>query len=179
MPRPQKSWWLFVIWRSVSLPIAACVYWIVGSAGIRNELPVFAMKLHRLPLPLFSYLSRFKGLESLDLAHVFALILMIAVLILSKRMMTLVFFRRDDIRQALKSLNTGEWLQVCMAVVLILGDACVFFSGLSNHANAMWGGQQRILVPAISTAMYIALILFLGYCDYLLEPESPTQEFNS
>ncbi len=68
-----------VFWaaNALLLPLIALCYLSIGSEGLRQLMPIFELKLYRLPLPGAGYLELYDGFNRADLSMLFALLLFI------------------------------------------------------------------------------------------------------
>src|SRR5260221_6126163 len=67
-----------VAWKVFTFAVVGIAYIALVSEGLRNLIAAFALRLHKLPLPSFAVLRNYRWSYRLDLAHLFAMLLMIA-----------------------------------------------------------------------------------------------------
>src|SRR5438105_900247 len=69
---------LSMLWKVFTFIVVGIAYVALVSEGLRNLIAAFALRLHKLPIPGFGALRDYRWGYRLDLAHLFALLLMIA-----------------------------------------------------------------------------------------------------
>src|ERR1700693_3263351 len=67
-----------ILWKALILLVLGVLYFALVSEGMRYVNAALGQKLHKLAIPGFSYLGLEVSLRKLDLAHCFAIMLMIA-----------------------------------------------------------------------------------------------------
>lgn len=149
--------WKLVLWNAVTLPLVGLIYWVVNAQGIRAQMPVFALRLHKIPLPGFSYLRDFEGLYHLDLAHVLAVLLLGFVWYFWIVTVKVLLYGHDEVADPRLNHHTYYLFLFTLAGVLILGDAIVFYCGLFDHVDSLWG-ETSPFVPIVATMLYMALL---------------------
>jgi len=152
----------------IFIPLLGMIYWIVNAQGIRMSIPIFGMKLYKVPFPGFSFLANYKGLRDLDLAHVFALFMLFAVWYLSVRLLKILLFGYD--RQ--DGINAGFDLRFlfCVSAVVILIDVTMFYRGIADQGGLLTGTGG--LTPLIATVGYSGLLAFVAYTHLMLQRRS-------
>ena len=160
-----------VLFTCFVIPILGVIYWIVNSQGIRVSLPIFAMRLHKLPIPGLSYLRKWQNLRDLDLAHVFALFMLVAVWSLSSTVWRLLLYgdapsnRIDPVlyRRCLFSI----------AAPVIMCDLLMFWRGAADQAGLFGGGG---LIPLAATIGYTGLLAFVSFRHVTLQDKGVSHE---
>jgi len=147
------------------IPLLGMIYWIVNSQGIRISIPIFGMKLYKIPIPGFSFLEHYKGLRDLDLAHVFAIFMLFAVWSLSVRLLKILLFGYETDQR----INAEFHLRFlyCVFAVVIICDVIMFFRGIGDQGALLAGSGS--LTPLIATIGYTGLLAFVAYVHVMLK----------
>ncbi len=168
--RPRKSLGQIIAFYSLNLvilPLVALCYLTLGATGLREEMPVFQTRFYRLPIPGASYLRDFDGWDKLDLAAPMALVLFIALGLLWKKIF--VFLQDGDRITKQKEDNPVLfYLMAGIVAVIVLGDAGIFYAGLSSTVESSWNQENAGYIPAVATVIYGAGLALLGawHADY-------------
>ena len=127
---------------------------------------VFQTRFYRLAIPGASYLRDMDGWDKLDLALPMALVLFIALGLLWKKVF---MFLQDG---ALIASQRQEnpilfYLMVGIVLIIVLGDAGIFYAGLSSTVASSWN-ENAGYIPAVATVIYGAGLALLGawHADY-------------
>ena len=141
------------------LPAILVVYLTVVAEGLRLLLGVFGTRLSRTAIPGAGILEQFDGWNRVDIASVTALILCVTV--------SYVWFRVFNELSGRGDLAQGGTPQVVLlllsiiAAILVIGDALIFYFGLSSQASSGWTETpQYVCVGA--TVLYSVGLAFLG-----------------
>jgi hypothetical protein len=154
-----------LMFTAIVIPVLGLIYWIVNSQGLRLSISIFATKLYDIPLPGFSFLARYKGVDDLDLAHVFAIFMLFAVWFLTVRLLKMFLFGYEADARLNNTFHKGFLYSV--SAVVILADLVMFYQGILDQT---WGfGSAGGLTPAIATIGYTGLLAFLAYVHIILE----------
>jgi len=141
------------------------IYWVVNSQGIRISLPTLGMKLHKVPLPGFSILAHYKGLRDLDLAHMLALAMLIAVWFLSVGLLKVLLFGYEPNER----LNASFHLPFlyCVSAIVIFTDLTMFYVGVADQGGLLTGSGG--FTPLVATVGYAGLIAFVAYTHVMFK----------
>lgn len=157
-------------WNCVSLPCIAIIYWVINAQGLRMAMPIFATRLWKLPIPGVSYLANYEGLYRLDLAHVFALILLFSVWYLWIVLVKTLLYGNYLAPDPKMNQKTYFCFLFTLAGILTLGDALLFYSGLSERVDTLWGTANPI-VPILATIVYMAILAFVALVHVHLQAD--------
>lgn len=157
-----------VAWKVFTLPPIMIVYIMLVAPGLRFIAPEFGVKLHKFPLPGFSYLRHYEGFDRMDLAHIFAVIMLVAVWYFLLKLMTIVF--DDKFYFANKSWNSEpySWFVLAAGLVLLVIDCVLFYTSLTCHGS-VWGGSVFSFSATLATLLYLSLNLFIVFVTFNLQ----------
>ncbi|QDV81381.1 hypothetical protein [Planctomycetes bacterium TBK1r] len=170
LPRRRKSLKSQIVFWLVNLvlvaPAIVVVYLTIVADGLRNLMSVFATKLSKLPIPGIGAMAGFDGFNRIDIAAVTAMILCVTVSYIWFRVFTELSGHGRLSRQS-NGNPILVWLLVGIAAILVIGDALIFYAGMSNQAAGGWTGTpQSVCIGA--TVVYSVGLAFLGgyHADY-------------
>ncbi|EAQ79313.1 hypothetical protein [Blastopirellula marina] len=154
----------------VLMPIVALVYLTVGAEGLRVIMPIFQMRLYKLPVPGAGMLRNYDGFDRLDLSMLMALILFIAVTLLWIR----VFKELQEMGEITRQRSRNPilfYLLTGIAAIILLGDAGIFYVGLDSQTSSSWSEAPSYVAPA-ATVLYMAGLALIGawHADYSHSP---------
>lgn len=157
-----------VAWKFFTLPPIMIVYIMLVAPGLRFIAPEFGVKLHKFPLPGFSYLRHYEGFDRIDLAHIFAVIMLVAVWYFLLKLMTIVF--ADQFFFADKRWNSGpySWFVLGTGLALLAIDCLLFYTSLTCHGS-VFGGAVFSFSATLATALYLALNLFIVFVTFNIQ----------
>lgn len=168
MKRRRSFGEFIVFWglNSVILPLVVLCYLTVGAEGLRQTMEVFQTRFYRLPIPGAGMLRNYDGFDRLDLALPMAFVLFVAVTMLWIR----VFKELQSDGNLANQRNRNPILFYLLAgivAVVVLGDAGIFYAGLSSTVASNWN-ETAEYVPLIATVIYSAGLALLGawHADY-------------
>ena len=150
----------------IVLPLVVLCYLTVGAEGLRQTMGVFQTRCYRLAIPGASYLRDMDGWSKLDLAIPMALVLFIALGLLWKKVF--VFLQDGSLITKQKQENPILfYLMVGIVLIIVLGDAGIFYAGLSSTVASSWN-ENAGYIPAVATVIYGAGLALLGawHADY-------------
>ena len=150
----------------IVLPLVVLCYLTVGAEGLRQTMDVFQTRFYRLAIPGASYLRDLDGWDKLDLALPMALVLFIALGLLWKKVFT--FLQDGSLITKQKQENPVLfYLMVGIVLIVVLGDAGIFYAGLSSSVASSWN-ENAGYIPAVATVIYGAGLALLGawHADY-------------
>lgn len=144
----------------IVLPLVVLCYLTVGAEGLRETMGVFQTRVYRLAIPGASYLRDLDGWDKLDLAIPMALVLFIALGLLWKKVF--VFLQDGSLITRQKQENPVLfYLMVGIVLIIVLGDAGIFYAGLSSSVASSWN-ENAGYIPAVATVIYGAGLALLG-----------------
>ena len=147
------------------IPVLGMIYWVCNSQGVRISLPIFGMKLYRIPIPGFSFMQHYQNLRDLDLAHVFAIFMLFAVWVLSIALLEMFLFGvRADERLNMKCHIRFLY---CISAVIIISDIVMFYRGIADQGGLL--DASGGLTPVIATVGYTGLLAFVAYVHVMLK----------
>jgi hypothetical protein len=155
-------------WKCLSLPCLGLIYWVVNSQGIRTQMPIFALRLYKVPLPGLGLLQYFEALCQLDLANIFAMFLLFGVWYLSVAVLRALLYDWTPGSKALANPRLYRRLIFVLAPIVIGGDMLVFYGGLANRVDTVWG-EPSPFVPAVATVVYMGLLVFVSLIHVTFE----------
>jgi len=138
----------------------------VHPSDLAGVLPVFQMRLYNLPIPGAGIARNYDGWNRLDLALLMSLLLFAVVSWLWYRVFTeLLGFGTIWARR--HSAPVVAYLLTGITVVLIAGDAFIFYVGLSSQTASGWSETPEYVAPA-ATIIYACGLAVLGWAhsDY-------------
>lgn len=148
LERRVKFWVL----NAIILPALFVICMAIAARGLKDLLPVMEMRLYRLPLPFVDNLKDYEGFADLDLSHLSAGLLFIAVSLCWKGFIHAA--KGEDANSlSLRGRSLAFYLHAAIGATVLIADAIVFFVGLASQANA-WN-QVPFYVPFIGTALYV------------------------
>lgn len=152
-------------WKVFTFVVVGVAYVALVSEGLRNLIAAFALRLHKLPLPGFAALRNYLWSYRLDLAHLFALLLMTA------NWFTWVLV----LRVYLGGRVRGGWDPVTytrfvtgLGLVLLGCDCVLFYLAMAEQS---WGEGGLAFAPAVATVLYVSILLFVSFVSVYLEPD--------
>jgi hypothetical protein len=148
-----------------AVPMLLLIYGIVNSQGMRMAIAILGMKLYRVPLPGFSYMERVKNLRELDLAHVFAFFMLIAVWILSTALVEIMLFGARS-NERLKTRTHIRFLY-CLSAVVLICDVAMFYRGIIDQGGLLDANSS--VTGIIATIGYSGLLAFVAYVHVMLK----------
>lgn len=142
----------YVLWMLASKLVLGTLYLFLVSEGLRRLVPPLGQKLRTLPG--LGWVADYEATYKLDLAHVFALGLMVITFQLWNAVLRM-WMRADESSIWDNQIVAVAWL------IIVPADALVFFTALGQWS---WAGSPFSFVNVVMTAMYVA---FLGYASYV------------
>lgn len=158
-----------IFWSANLLLVAPAIigiYLTVVADGLRNSLSVFATRLSKLPIPGIGIMAEFDGFDRIDIATVTALIMCVTVSYLWYR----IFIELSGHGRFAGGSGRQDilmWVFAAIAAVLIVGDALIFYAGMSGQTASGWGAQSSTVCIG-ATIVYAVGLAFLGgyHADY-------------
>lgn len=147
------------------MPLVALCYLTVSAEGLRQMMPVFAMRLYKLPLPGAGLLRAYDGWNRLDLSMLMALMLLVAVSYLWIRVFSELIngqlLNRRDQNPIL------FFLLFAIALVVIACDAALFYYGVETRTASGWRSGSET-APIAATIVFVAGLALVGawHADY-------------
>lgn len=162
--RLRKTWdqrLAFAAANLAVLPVVAVCYQVVSSDGLRRMLPVFSVKLSRLPVPGAAYLDAYDGWNRLDGASLAAFVLFGAVTYLWFRLFS-ELVGDGPLAAARRTKPVLFWMLAAMAGVILAGDGVIFLSGLAAKTAGGWSDTPWY-VPPLATVLFLSGQALIGW----------------
>ena len=158
--RTLKEHVVFWSLNALILPIVAICAQAIGADGLRRMMPVFSLRLHKLPIPGAEFIKSYSGFERLDVAMLAAFALFVAVTLLWVRI-----FRElqdfEDLKLQRSQNPIRFFLLATIAGIVLAADAGIFWVGLSSQASSGWS-ETPAWVPTVATVLYMAACSLLA-----------------
>ncbi|WP_430450723.1 hypothetical protein [Rhodopirellula europaea] len=143
------------------MPIIAMIYAQVVAEGLRLLMPVFQLRLYKLPFPGAGLARDYDGFDRLDLAILMSLLLFVVVTWLWIRIFSeLQGFGR--VYQRRKESPVVFGLLSFVAFIIVAGDAMIFYVGISTQSASGWTETPGYVAPA-ATLIYSCGLAMLGW----------------
>ncbi len=144
------KYWSF---NMIVLPLLFALCLAVAAQGIRELAPVMRTRLYRLPFPGIENLRDYQGFADLDLSHIASVLLFIAVTIIWVRVIS-ELKGQGEVMGYLEKNPLAFYLYACIAAIILIADAFVFYMGLAARNNA-WS-ETSVYVSIAFTLLYAA-----------------------
>ncbi|QDU98621.1 hypothetical protein [Lignipirellula cremea] len=150
---------------AIVVPLVGACCLCVGGEGLRRLMPIFQMRLYKLPLPGIGLLRGYDGWNRLDLSLLFAFALFVAVTFLWIRLFRGLLGGKFAAQRSSNPILF--YLVATIAGLILVGDGVLFYFGLASQANESWTVTPSY-IPAGATAVYMAALALLGmwHADY-------------
>ncbi|GAB5407618.1 MAG: hypothetical protein Aurels2KO_58490 [Aureliella sp.] len=145
----------------VIMPVVGLIYASVCAEGLRSLLPVFQLRLYKLPVPGAGLLRGFDGWDRLDLALLMSLLLA-AVLAMTWTKVWIELLGHGSIADTKQTKPIVFCLLTSIAAIMIAGDALIFYVGLKTQAASSWAETPSYVAPA-ATILYSCGLALLGW----------------
>jgi hypothetical protein len=162
---------LLWLWLVVAKFPFAVIYLLVISEGLRLSVPPLAQRLGKIP-----FLSMFRDYEAtyrLDLAHIFAVGLLVAVLWLAERALHFYLDPNGAFKDSLWPAETLQRLVPVLCGVILGADLVLFYVGI---ANSGWGGARLSFTALIATVAYAGVLTFVSFVSLSLKATAQAAE---
>ncbi|MEO1616657.1 MAG: hypothetical protein AAFV88_12445 [Planctomycetota bacterium] len=148
------------------VPAIVVVYLTIVADGLRSTLAVFATKLSKLPIPGAGVLAEFDGFNRIDIASVTALILCVTVSYIWYRVF-IELSGNGPLGRRGPGADILVWVLGVIAAILVIGDAFIFYAGMSSQASSGWNSTPQFVCIG-ATVVYTVGLAFLGgyHADY-------------
>jgi hypothetical protein len=147
--------------------VLGVIYVSVISDGLRILLPDLGKKLYKLPIPYANLLENDEVGHRLDLAHVFALFLLIAVFFLWSWLIR-TWLRPGEEEDDGWDATNYQRLVFALAVVIISADTFIFYRALVEYD---WGGGSVSTTCVVATVAYAAIQVFVSFVSVVLDQQ--------
>ena len=147
----------YLMWLVATKLIQGMLYFYLVSEGLRRLVPPLAQKIRNLPG--LSWFGDYEATHKLDLAHFFALGLLLVTFLLWGSVL----------RLWMRSERTSIWenqIVAISAIIIITADAVLFYFSIVQFS---WGGSQFSLLAILMTAMYVAFLMYGAYVSLKLK----------
>lgn len=149
-----------VLWTLVSKPLLGLIVFPISSEGARLILPSLSKPLSSLPA--LGALADFEATYQIDLAHCFALGLMMAAFTMSGH---LIAIRLELQIAARYSSREAKGFIVGLGLLVLMTDLALFYLGVQE---TQWGGAGLAPEPLLASLAYIGVVLFTSYVSQTL-----------
>ena len=140
---------------AVVCPPAFIVAVTVGAEGLRNQLDLASMKLHKLPLPMVEQMQSYQGFRDLDLAFVASGLTCIATGAVLVRTFKEMKGEGSLLTEQLKG-KAIVYVYALIGLLLVAADMFIFYIGVKARGGG-WGDMPGY-VPFACTTMYFAAV---------------------
>ncbi len=170
-PRRRHPWTIIrgILFKMFCLPFIGLLYFVVISEGFRVMVPVLSLRLYRLPIPGFSRLRDFEGLQRLDLAHLFAIVLCFLTWYFWTAALWLMLAPQEYLARKRWNPVTYGKIMKGIAIALLSADAILFYRGLTEQAGGIFGGSWFSPTAILVTIAYVALIVGIALISVNLD----------
>jgi hypothetical protein len=160
LPGWPIMWARFRYWafQAITKPFFAVVYFAVISEGLRVIAASTASKLYKLPIPYFAMLADSEEGARLDVAHLMALALLLAVWYFGEKAIQL-WLRPGETPEEGYDYDNYRRLVTTFAAMAIGGDAVCFYVAITEMG---WGGSSLSFTGAVATMTYVSVLLFVS-----------------
>ena len=157
-----KSW----AWKIFTVPIIWLMYCVLISEALRYLLPVLATRIHKLPLPFVSYLRYWEGFHRLDIAHLFAILLCMAVWFLWVEILTAFLSNERSVERSGWNPDAYRCFVNLLGGVVLSCDAILFYIAVTQLD---WGSSRFSFAALVATAIYLGVIVFVSFVSVKLD----------
>lgn len=147
----------YLLWLVATKLILGALYFFLVSEGLRRLVPPLGQKLRTLPG--LGWVADYEALYKLDLAHVFALGLLLVTFQLWISLL----------RMWLRIEGASVWDNQIVALaglVIVTADAILFHTSISQWS---WTGSESSSINWLMTAMYVAFLMYSSYVSLKLK----------
>lgn len=155
----------YYAWQGIAKSGLGLLYFVVISDGLRYAMQPLTTKLSKIPFPGFSSLEDFEATHQLDLAHIFALFLLVATFSLWAKLLRVML--GDDSRDANRWPRPIVYRRVIASVasIVIVSDTVLFYFAMTE---AGWGSEGFSFTAVIATAAYLTVLIFTTFVSVSL-----------
>lgn len=157
----------YLAWQLLAKGVLGVIYIAVISEGLRVLVPALGQKLSKLAIPGAWMLAEDEAGHRLDLAHIFALFLLIAVFHLWAEVIR-SWLRPDDPEDEGFDPDNYFRLVATLAVVILGADAFLFFYSVTQMG---WTGGEISFTAILVTAAYVAVLIFVSFVSVNLRQQ--------
>lgn len=151
--------------------ILGVIYVSVISDGLRILLPDLGKRLYKLPIPLLDQLEFDEIGHRLDLAHVFAVVMLLAVFFLWGWLLRTWLRPGEDEDDGWDHANSQRLVFV-LAVVILGADSYLFYRALAEYD---WGSEAVSVPCVVATVAYCAVQVFVSFVSVVLHQQVAKQ----
>jgi hypothetical protein len=174
VPRPIQPWFTpgklkALLFKILTLPFVFLVYYTIIAEGFRILIPSSGQKLHKLALPVISYLRQFHGLDKMDIACMLATILFIAVWYLIGINIRIFFAPKEFFLRT--GWNPQHFTLFAHAIggVMLMIDALCFYLGIVDQLGGAFGGSGFSIMGVLAAIAYTGVLVVLSFIGVNLE----------
>lgn len=159
--RTLRECLVFYLANAIIMPVVAVIYATIIAEGLRRLMAIFQTRIYKLPIPGVGLAKNYDGWDRLDLAIIMSLLLFVVVTWLWGR----VFVELQGQGTIANKRHTQPvvfYLLSFIAATLILGDAAIFYVGLSTQASSGWNETPSYVAPC-ATVLYTCGLAVIGW----------------
>ena len=156
---PQVKYWS---WRGVTLAIIFPIYFMLISEGSRALIPALGQRLSRIPF--IGFLDNFEATYRLHLGHLFATVLLVAVLILWEQIILILLRSKIDSH----GFDPVMYRQLVLGlgITILTCDLILFYLAI---ARSTWGGSSFSFSAMVATVCYLGFLVFTAFFACVLK----------
>jgi hypothetical protein len=151
------------IWTVFKIVVFGMLYIYLISEGLRLVIPALGQKLWKLPG--LSILRNYEETHRLDLAPVFAIVLLIAVFYLWCRVLEGWIFPDHDLQTLGRHPGRYRLFIITLGSVVLGADLVLFYVSMTSMG---WKGVVFSLPALLATAAYAACVIFVSFVSVAL-----------
>lgn len=151
-------------WTVLTKFFITIIYLEIVSQGIIYLFPDMGKRLWKVPF--FSILNEFEATHRITLAHVFAVVPLLATWILWAMLLSM-YLAEDRFKKKFDRFAFDQSRRVILiiGIVVILADAGLFGASFSMSS---WGASRFSATAVLATALYVAVIAFVSLISLFL-----------
>jgi hypothetical protein len=155
------KYWL---WQILAKGILGLIYIAVISEGLRLLVPALGQKVYKLPIPGAYMLEDDEVGHRLDLAHGFAIFLLLGVFYLWAELLKFWLRPGEESDEGWDSDNYRR-LITALGIVILGADGCLFYFSVSQMD---WSGGQFSVTALLATVAYLAVLVLASFTSLKL-----------
>ncbi len=145
---------------ALAIPVIGLIAASLVAQGLRGVMPIFQLRLYKLPIPGLAAMKNYQGFDKFDIAILMSLLLFGLVSCLWCRIFTELSGHGTISDQRIKN-PIIFYLLTSIAGIIIGVDALIFFTGLLA-AEAGWGETPWFVAP-VATLLWVSILAILGW----------------
>lgn len=147
-------------------PIAV-IYLAIVPTGLTHLFPDMGIRLWKVPF--FSFLNNYEATHRITLAHLFAIVPLVATWVLWSLLLSM-YLARDRFDKTFERFGLDQTRRVILiiGVIVIFADAGLFGASFSMSS---WGASSVSATAVVATALYCAVFAFVSLIALFLGDE--------